>query len=108
MLLALLLIASPAHAPHTPIQCPRWVPNSDVQIPPGVSYEYTPTEEIESRLRCYCAWVKPLERACMIDFSPTECIAKTHAWIDQNFGPPMPPRAQRGMGRNVIVNVHTR
>lgn len=108
MLLALLLIASPPHSPDTDIVCPRWVPGTNVQVPPGVTYDYTPTEEIESRLRCYCAWVKPLETECKEEFPPSRCLAKTHAWIVENFGPPLPPRAERGRGRNVILNLHHR
>ena len=104
MLFALILIGSP----QAQIECPNWMPGSDIRLPPRVAYNYTRAERLENALKCYCAVVAPLERECKKSHAPADCRARTLTWVRENFGPPLPPRAERGNGRNVIINVHAR
>ena len=102
MLFALMLVASPQPS----IDCPNWMPGSDIRLPPGVEYSYSLEERLENKLKCYCSIVVPLERECKRRQPTATCRARTLAWVRENFGPPLPPRAERGSGRNVIINVH--
>ena len=104
MLLLLVMVASPGPLP----ACPNWLPGTDIRMPPGVEYNYSAAEKLENKLKCYCARVAPLERECKKRHGAAACRRRTLDWVEQHLGPPLPPRAERGSGRNVIVNVHNR
>ena len=107
-ILAVLLIMTPPHAPEAPITCARYIPNTNARLAEGVNYRYTQVEKMENALRCYCEQVKPLEHACKTRYPASQCISRTHQWVRDTFGPPMPAASHRGAGRNIIVNIQSR
>ena len=103
-----LMLAMPAHHPANGIVCKQYYPGTNIALPAGVVYNYTPEERVRNNLRCYCETVKSTERDCIrAGFSKRECVAKTHRWASAN----LVDKASVAQGvtpiprRNVIVNI---
>lgn len=111
-LLSIVLAApQPFFHPDQPIVCPSYLPGSDVRVPPGVTYQYSPTELRAHLLRCYCETVKSMEQMCIRGgYGKRRCQQRTSQWIEDNLPLATSPGnqgANQGQPerRNVIINI---
>jgi len=114
MLKLLILLASlPFIHPESEIKCPKYMPGSDVEVPAGVTFQYTPEQWRNNQMRCYCETVKNTENLCVrAGYNKARCKAKTNTWVQQNF--PIIPSPGGGEGNNerdgranFILNIRT-
>jgi hypothetical protein len=110
MLKLLILLASlPFIHPESEIKCPKYMPGSDVEVPAGIVFQYTPVQWRDNQMRCYCETVKQTESLCIrAGYNKTRCKAKTNTWVQQNF--PVSPNNngldnERDGRANFILNI---
>ena len=84
--LLVLLASLPFFHPESEIKCPKYMPGSDVEVPAGIVFQYTPTQWRDNQMRCYCETVKNTESLCIrAGYNKTRCKSKTNAWVQRNF-----------------------
>ncbi len=108
--LSFLIASLPSYHPEAPIQCVQYYPGTDIVLPKGVTFNYTPTQKILNALRCYCEIVKLVETNCLRrGFSRASCISKTKEWANQNLSiaKPRPGQLPPVPRRNFMINVQT-
>jgi hypothetical protein len=82
----LLILGLPFFHPESEIKCPKYMPGSNTLVPNGVVFQYSPRQWRDNQMRCYCETVKNSEDLCIqAGYSRVRCIAKTRAWIQENF-----------------------
>jgi len=84
-LLTLLLLAN-----LSPIQCPDWLPGTNVILPPGTYL--TREQKVANLLRCYCEVVKAEEALCKESYRDEDCRRRSSKWIKENIMPLMIPQ----------------
>ena len=109
--LVLLIAGLPFFHPEKEITCPKYIPGSNVQVPNGVVFQYTPHQWRNNQMRCYCETVKHVESMCIrAGYNKSRCVARTNNWIQENF-PIIPDPGGNGAnnerdGRaNFILNI---
>lgn len=116
MLLAFILATSlPNWHPDAPIGCVEYMPNSDIRVPAGVTFGYSPSQWRDNQMRCFCEVVKPLESMCIRSgYNSSQCKSRTTRWVDENFQIVNPGNNQNQEGegqnerRNFILNIRSR
>ena len=67
----------------SPIECPKWLPNTNQILPAGVTL--SKAQLLKNNLRCYCEIVVPLERGCLENYSQEQCTQRTKEWVNINI-----------------------
>ena len=89
------------------IQCPRWIPESNVVLPDDISI--SPAMELHNKMRCFCQVVKAKEQECLNTNVPKAiCLQRTQDWVTENLSlknTNLPNGFVKLPTRNVIINV---
>tara|TARA_Y100000592_G_scaffold98009_1_gene170034 strand:- start:487 stop:846 length:360 start_codon:yes stop_codon:yes gene_type:complete len=80
-----LMFMSPPNDPQQQqqISCPKWIGDSDVVAPAGVSI--SEEQKRNNTLRCYWQVVKPIEWRCKRNNPAEQCQRRTDQWLNNNF-----------------------
>ena len=67
------------------IECPRWLPGTNVILPENV--HLTREQKVKNLMRCYCEVVKVEESLCVANNDREECKERTDTWFRENVLP---------------------